>query len=191
MADETPNTAEQNGDDSKRKAIANRQWLKLSADGKSYDEVAEEEATHVGYTYKADGQSYVHKLSAPGTLAGMLEGFGALTLMGNITNTWKGEEGERSASPIEDITARFKLMGEGKWIDRTSSGFGGPRYDKMALAETLVQVLGKAAKGDAAAYLKRIEEEKGYGAKALKNPDVLRAYGEKVGKSAPAMADLA
>lgn len=191
MADnETPANAE-NGDDGKRKAIANRQWLKLTADGKQFEEADEENATHVGYTYKADGKSYVHKLSAPGTIAGMLEGFGALTLMGNITNTWKGEEGERSASPIEDIEARFKLMADGKWIDRTSTGFGGPRYDKMALAETLVAVLGKAAKGDAAMYLKRIEEEKGYGSKALKNPDVLRVYSEKVGKAAPTTADLA
>lgn len=126
-----------------RKKIANRDWIK--DDG---SEATEDEATGVSYeflgrtkdgaTIPPDGEKVVvmfNTLSEPAR--NMLTGFGLVTLMGNVTNTWMGDKSDdKDAKAADAIRARLALLQDGQWIDRTQAA---PRaIDKDALAEALV-----------------------------------------------------
>src|SRR3972149_6490186 len=109
-----------------RTKIANRLWL--ASDGKETDE---EKAVAVSYEFlgrtkggvsiPGDGKSYSYQIPTPGTRDGMLAGFGALTLMGNITNTWMGDKGDRAPTAHDAIADRFALLDTGVWVDRAAA----------------------------------------------------------------------
>jgi hypothetical protein len=77
----------------------------------------------------------------------------------------------------EEIPA--DTVNNSEWSKR--EGFGGPRCDADALAMAIAKVKKLT---DPAPFAKRIAEEKGYAAMALKVPAVLAHYNEITGKSA-------
>lgn len=180
-------------DDTPRTKIADRDWV----DGAGA-EASEETATGVRYTLRHAGffgpnvgQSYTHNLAAPGTIAGMLEAFGALTLMGNLVNTWKTlDPSERSANPIDMIRERFELLGTGQWIDRTGGGVG-QKIDKDALASAIVQVAGEAGKTlDYQVVRQKLEEDAAFGRQTRQVPQIAAAYATIVGRTVKSLDDV-
>lgn len=148
-----------------RKKIANRDWINDAG-----ETVDEELATGVRYEFLGrtkegivlppDGKSFTLYFRDLSPAAGaMLSGFGAVTLMGNVTNTWMGDKSDdREASAADAIAARFALLNSGKWIDRAGGGVGS-RIDKDALAKAVVLVAMNAGKElDEAAIRARLED---------------------------------
>lgn len=173
-----------------RKKIANRLWL----DG-SGKEAAEENAVAVAYEFlgrdetPGDGKQFVHQISAPGTRQGMLEGFGALTLMGNITNTWLGDKGDRAATAHDAIADRWQLLDTGVWIDRTSAV--GARVDKGQLAQAIVNVAArKGQTKDHAAVLAKLESEPELLKAARANPEFSAEYASLMGRTVKSVDDV-
>lgn len=182
-------------DDTKptREKIANRLWL--GADGK---ECGEESAVAVSYeflgrtkdaiTVAGDGKAFVHTISAPGTRQGMLEGFGALTLMGNITNTWLGDKSDKAATAHDAIAERWELLESGVWVDRTSVG---ARVDKAKLAEAIVNVAARKGKVlDAAAILAKLEADEPWLKAAKANPEFSAEYATLMGRTVKSADEL-
>lgn len=124
-----------------RKQIAKRDWI--GSDGTVVEDEAQ--ATAARYTYIADGQSATFEPKTDDAGTRMLAIFGALTLMGNLTNTWKVEKGDKASSPIDVINERFNLITSGQWIDRTREGVGA-KVDPATLAQAWSQVLSAAGK---------------------------------------------
>jgi len=136
-----------------RKAIAKRLWI--DANGNEVETV--EDATGVSYefigrtknnvTVPADGKSFsIQFRDMSPKMKDMLAGFGAHTLMGNITNTWLGEKGEKSPRACDAVSDRFDLLQSGTWVDRTREGF---KIDIPTLAQAWINVViaaGKTAK---------------------------------------------
>lgn len=117
--------------------------------------------------------------------------FGFHTKVGNVANSVLNDK-DAPGNPTEARSAIEEFLAQlatGK-LER-ASGVGGPRYDKDMLAAAIVEVLGERAGGDVTHYLERINDEKGYGAKALKNPEVAKAYAARTGKGAVSIDDLA
>ena len=166
MTDVTDNGADEIVE---RTKIANRLWL----DDKG-ESTKEEAAVAVSYEFlgreagktrqgvvrqemPADGKAFVHTISQPGSREGMLEGFGALTLMGNITNSWMNEKGDRPATAFAAIEDRWTLLQSGVWIDRSGAG---ARVDRAVLAQAVVNVAArKGVKKDLAAVQQKLETD--------------------------------
>lgn len=180
-----------------RKKIANRLWL--DAEGK---ECGEESAVAVSYEFigregrkageedvPADGKAYVYQIPAPGTRDGMLAGFGALTLMGNITNTWLTDKGDKAASAHDAIAERFELLSSGTWIDRTN--MVGARVDKPKLAEAVVNVAARKGKQlEVAAILARLESDAEWAKAARANPEFSAEYATLMGRTVKSSDEL-
>lgn len=184
-----------------RTKIANRQWLDSS--GK---ECKEEEAVAVSYEFlgraaaksreeqKADGKAFVHTISQPGTRPGMLEGFGALTLMGNVTNTWMNEKGDRHPTAHDAIADRWTLLDTGVWIDRTGVG---ARVDRPTLAQAIINVAarkGQTTSKDGspltvASILVRLEDAE-WMKGARGNPEFSAEYATLMGRSVKSVEDV-
>lgn len=181
-----------------RKKIANRDWIDDA--GK---EVAEEEATGVRYeflgrtkdgvTIPPDGNSYTVYLRdlKPAALA-MAAGFGLITLMGNVTNTWMGDKSpDKDAKASEAIAARIALLNEGKWIDRTREGVGA-RVDKDSLAKAIVNVFTQKGKTvDEAMIRAKLESSADFLKASRANPEVLREYAVIMGRNVTTVDELA
>lgn len=181
-----------------RKKIANRDWIN---DAK--EEVAEELATGVRYeflgrtkdgvTIPADGNSYTvfFRDLQPAALA-MAAGFGLITLMGNVTNTWMGDKSpDKDAKASDAIAARIALLNEGKWIDRTREGVGA-RVDKDALAKAIVNVFTQKGKTvDEAKIRAKLEESADFLKASRANPEVLREYAVIMGRNVTTVDELA
>ena len=177
MTDVTQATTEAATDDSKRKAIAKREWI----DGAG-ESCQEQEAVAVRYTFLADGKSFDYPI-VKGTAAGMLAGFGALTLMGNIVNTWKNLDGEKAESPVDDIVERFKLLESGEWIDRTREGGVGAKIDKDALAAAIVEwAESKGQQKDLVEVREKLEDNPGLVRTMRANAEIAALYTAKAGK---------
>ena len=180
-----------------RTKIANRLWL--GADGK---ESKEEAAVAVSYEFlgraadpkkgkveqQPDGKAFVHTISSPGTRAGMIEGFGALTLMGNDTNTWMNEKGDRHPTAFDAIADRWALLDTGIWIDRTGVG---ARVDKPRLAEAIVNVAARKGKTlDSAAILAKLEGDNEWAKAAKANPEFSAEYATLMGRTVKSVDDV-
>ena len=175
-----------------RKKIANRVWV--GSDGKEVD--TPESATGVQYEFlgrgdtPADGKSYTRQFAEMSEAEkNMLAGFGAHTLMGNITNTWLGEKGDRAATAYDAIAERFELLNSGTWIDRT--GAVGVKIDKAQLATAICNVLVASGKwtqaqvdtgGQYAKVLQSLEEDAGKVKAARQNPAIAAEYAKLVGR---------
>lgn len=179
-------------DEPQRKKIANRDWINDAG-----EEVQPEEATAVRYEFlgkgdvAGDGKAFTFKLANPGTAAAMLAGFGALTLMGNLTNTWLAEKGDKLATPYDAIAERFALLDSGKWIDRAAGGGVGAKVDRDALAEAITQVKEAAgfAAGDTrdeykARARQKLEDDPAFLRQIRQKPEIANAYAAIVGKTA-------
>lgn len=177
-----------------RTKIANRLWI--GADGKPSDE---ETAVSVSYEFlgrtkagvviPGDGKAYTYQLPAPGTRDGMLAGFGALTLMGNITNTWMGDKGDKAATAFDAIADRFALLDSGIWIDRTAQV--GARVDKPQLAQAIVNVATRKGKSlDHAAVLAKLESDADFAKAARANPEFASEYSTLMGRTVKSSDEL-
>ncbi len=159
-----------------RTKIAQRDWI-----DKGGSPVDEEVATGAQYTFLADGKSATFEPVTDHAATRMLAIFGALTLMGNLTNTWKTEKGDRADSPIDVISERFGLLADGKWIDR-AAGVVGARVDKDALVAAYVEYA--ASKGqtkDPVAVLEKITDKPSLIRDLRSIPEVLAGYVRRTG----------
>lgn len=175
----------------KRTKIADRDWIDAKGEA-----VAEENAVAARYTFLADGKSATFTPKTDDAATRMLAIFGAQTLMGNLTNTWKVEKGERADSPVDVIAERFQLLADGKWIDRSAAGVGA-KVDKDALAGAFIDVaLADGKVTDAtkdATYAKvraRLEEDAGYLRAVRSVPAISAAYSARVGRVTKTLEDV-
>lgn len=183
-------------DEPERKKIANRLWI--GDDGKECDE---DKATGVSYQFLGREKDGVTTPGDPNPFTlkfaemseaekNMYAGFGALTLYGNLTNTWLGEKGDRAASPIDVIRDRATLIRSGQWIDRTAVGVGA-KVDKPALAKAIVQVYAAEGKTvDEAAILAKLEADADVVRTARAVPAIATAYAALVGRTVKTVDDL-
>jgi hypothetical protein len=179
-----------------RKKIADRDWIDDSG-----NVVDEEVATGVRYTFLGrtkegvtippDGKSYtLYMRDLKPEALNMLAGFGAITLMGNVTNTWMGDKGDtRAALAADAIAERIDLLNSGKWIDRT--GGVGARVDKDALAQAVVEVgaaNGKTA--DLAVVREKLEQSADFMKAVRSNAEINAAYARIVGRQTATVDDI-
>lgn len=153
-------------DKPKKEKVANRLYIdsqgakvddETNAQGVRYEHLERKENVVAMWgDFNADGQR----------LVGL---FGLKTWIGNLFN---------QDLDLAEVEARLAEVKSGKWPER--EGVGGPRYDAAVLAASIAEA--KKAP-DPAPFLKRITEEKGYGAMALKVPAVQHLYNTKMGKA--------
>jgi hypothetical protein len=180
-----------------RTKIAERDWIDDA--GAIVDE---EKATGVRYKFlgrtkdgktdAASGEAYTVKFGDLSTEATyMLCGFGALTLMGNLTNTWMGEKGERAQYPELAIAERIALLNSGQWIDRTTAGVGA-RVDKDALVAAYVEwAHEQGQEKDPVAVLEKLTDNPALIKQVRTIAEVNAKYLARVGKPADPTAVLA
>jgi hypothetical protein len=184
-----------------RSAIAKRLWI-----NDAREEVAEEAATGIAYeflgrtkegvTVPGDGQAYYLKFDdlTPAALR-MLAGFGGLTLMGNVTNTWLGTKpGERTPKACEAIAARIQGLNDGQWADRSRTGFQ-LNLDSLAAAIVAVGVeTGKIPTEKAAeqvdAFRAKVEAEPDWAKSVYKVPAIAAAYAREQGRELMSVDDV-
>jgi hypothetical protein len=99
------------------------------------------------------------------------------------TEIWIENLKNQNLDPKE-IEARLAIVNGSAWSERQV--VAGRRFDVDALSLAIAKVKGMA---DPAPFLRRIQEEKGYAAMAMKVPDVIREYNSITGKVA-AVGDL-
>lgn len=172
-------------EETSRKKIADRDWI--DGDGKP---VEEEKAVAARYTFLGDGKSASFAPVTDDAATRMLAIFGALTLFGNVTNTWKGEKGDKAASPVDAIAERLELLGKGEWIDRTASPVGA-RVDKDALVAAYVEYAAEQGiTKDPVAVLEKITDKPQLIKDLRSIPEVLAKYTARVGKGGKSAADV-
>lgn len=188
-----------------RTKIADRLWI--GADRKEVD--TPEEAAGVlykflgrtkdGITVPPDSQAFTRLFSEMSEAElKMLAGFGAHTLMGNVTNTWLGEKGDKAATAHDAIKERFDLLYGGTWVDRTGTGVGA-RIDKDALAEAVCRVM--VAKGTwtqadvdggrKAAVRQKMEDDPQSVKASRQVPEIASEYAAIVGRATKSAEDVA
>jgi hypothetical protein len=145
----------------------------------SGEKVPMEQATGSRYTSE---RGFVHedypqgKGATPGTKVLMLANFGGKTLAINTTSGARQQEADEEQALVD----RWASLDAGQWRERAEGIARGPKYDKAVLATCLVEVLGSSAKGDADAYLERLDD-KSYYAKVRNNSKVMTLYHDAVG----------
>jgi hypothetical protein len=180
-----------------RKKIANRLWIDDSG-----AEVPEEQATGIAYeflgrtkdgvTIPADGKRFVRYFRDMSEVEiKMLAGFGAITLMGNVTNTWMGDKSdEKHASAHDAIADRFVRLNAGEWIDRSAVGVGA-RVDKDVLAEAICQVAEAAGQPkDKPAVRAKLEDSAEFTKSIRAVPAIAAKYSELMGRKSPSLDTL-
>lgn len=178
-----------------RTKIANREWI--NDEGKA---VNEEEATGFSYEFLGrtkegisippDGEVFTRYLKDMSEAErNMCALFGAITLSGNVTNTWMGDkDADKPAKAKDAIAARFGDLFTGKWVDRT--GAVGARVDKDVLAEAIVQIAEAAGTPkDKAAVREKLESDEF--AKSIRSvPAIAAKYSELMGRKSPSLDAL-
>lgn len=146
-----------------------------------------EEATGIRYTVKATGKVFEYLIpdAKAGTAATMLAVFGAKTKATNEASSHrqsvsKGDEVD--GDEYDAVTDAFVNIDGGVWREPGAGGGRGPKYDNLVLAGVLVTLLGTNAKGDAAHYAGRLEQDKSYRAKVVARNDVKAAYWVEMAK---------
>ena len=145
-----------------RAKVAEREYL----DAKGNVTEDEHEATGVRYTHLGTGK--VIEFQIPSNRGkDLLAAFGLKTWIGNLMSQHDGD--------VAAVQAKLDQVAAGNWPERVG-GFG-PRYDVDALVTAIASATADAGlPSDEGAIRKRIADEKGYAAGALKNPAVLAHY---------------
>lgn len=168
----------------------------LGADGSVVDD--EESAQGYRYTLLSIGESFDWDYSkASEDEKRLFALFGAKTLATNeisqVRNNKKNlsvrDTPELAKEALAAVIARFALIRDGQWVDRTREGGVGARVNRDSLAEALCQVLvagGKKSQADIdsgykAMIRQRMEDDAEWLAKVRKQPDVAAAYVKIVG----------
>lgn len=187
--------------DETRKAIAKRLWI-----NDAREETTEEQATGIAYeflgrtkegvTVPGDGQAYYCFFrDLTDAAKNMAAGFGLLTLMGNVTNTWLGTKtGDRTAKACEAISIRVQGLNDGIWADRSRTGF---QLNLDALASAIVAVgveTGKIAADQAEvqieAFRAKVEAEPEWAKSVYKVPAISAAYAREQGREIMSVDDV-
>lgn len=148
-------------------------------------------ATGIRYTDRASGESFDYVI--PGATAGspltMLAIFGAKTKATNETSRQRQNGKVDATSQLEALDEVFESISKGVWREQAEGG-GGSRTDKTLLATVLLEMLGTAAKGDAAHYVQRFTDDANYMRQVLKS-EAGAEYRKRAGKQGPAVNTLA
>lgn len=182
-----------------RSKIADRLWVNDQG-----VEVEPHEATGVKYQFLGrtkkgivvppDGKAFtVFFRDLNDSAKNMLCGFGAHTLMGNVTNTWLGEKGEKAATAADAIAERIELLQSGQWVDR--SGAVGARVNLEALTTAYCEwAASKGQTKDPSEIRQKLEDKPELVKAARTIPEVVAAYTRIVGRQqvdpTQLMADL-
>lgn len=172
-----------------RQKVSERTFI--DASGNEVDRM--EQATGARYTLAQIGKSFDIQLGAPATPATMFGIFGFWTKVGNVANTVLNDKDEPGTpqDAAEEIADWLAGVETGTWREAGEPGAGrGPKYDTGILADVLVVALGSAAKGDAAYYKARLDDNKGetdpankgYRSKVLARDDIKAAYWAEAAK---------
>lgn len=177
-----------------RTKIANRRWIDASGNDVDEDKAVAVEYEFLGRTkggisIPADGKSFTYQIPQPGTRDGMLAGFGALTLMGNITNTWMGDKGDKAPTAHDAIAERFALLESGAWVDRTTGV--GARVDLDKLAEAIVNVATRKGKQlDVATIRAKLDSDQEWRKAATANAEFKTEYSSLMGRAVKTTDEL-
>lgn len=177
-----------------RSKIADREWIddtgqivdESTATGFRYTFLGR---TKEGVTIPPDGESFTRywKDMSDGEkrMCGL---FGAITLSGNICNTWMTNKGDKQAKACEAIKDRFEFMHDNdKWLDESATG--GVRIDRDVLAQALVaiaEVNGKIV--EVSAVRAKLEDDK-WMSTMRQVPEVARKYSELMGRNVKSLGD--
>lgn len=158
-----------NGKKTPREKVANRDYID-AAGAKVEDE---QDAVGVRYEHLERAQTVQVMWSEFNPEGQRLCGlFGLKTWIGNLFN---------QDLELPEIQERIESVKGGEWPER--AGVGGPRYEFDKLANAIASVKGVA---DSAPFLKRLQEEKGYAAMAMKVGEVATLYHQATGKAVTA-----
>ena len=158
----------------------------LDANGAVVDD--EESAQGYRYTLLSIGDSFDWQVSAANTdELRLLALFGAKTLAtneisqvrNNVKNKSVKDTPEIAKEALDAVRARFALIRDGQWVDRTREGGVGTRVNKDSLCEALCQVLVAGAKktqaeidsGYKATLRQRMEDDAEWLGKVRKQPE--------------------
>jgi len=185
-----PDTGAGPQEEPERKKIANRLYVDDNG-----NEVEIEQATGFKYEFlgrgdqPGDGAAFTrYWRDMSDDEKRMTSFFGAVTLAGNVTNTWLGEKGDKAARACDAIQERFNLLNGGTWIDRSTSAPAKMDLDK--LAEAFVEhAESKGAKVDKAKVREQMENKEW--AKAARNaPPVAAIYARLMGRESKSFDSL-
>jgi hypothetical protein len=173
-----------------RTAVAKHELIAV----KGGEHVSIDTAVGIRYTDRSTNQTFEYLIpdAKAGTPLTMLALFGAKTKATNETSRVRNGKNGGVSNPVEEMEALDEVFGsisDGVWREKAEGG-GGTRTDKALLAQVLVELLGAGAKGDAAHYAKRFEDDVTYMRKVLKS-DAGEEYRKRAGKVGPAVESLA
>ena len=181
----------------KREFVADHEFI--DAQGNEVEET--ETATGYRYTLLAiKNEPFVWQWDAANeNERRMLALFGAKTLATNETLQVRNAKKNKGLDTLrEQLTAlqeRFKMVGEGQWVDRTREG--GFRVDRPKLATAAVNVKIEAGKlkefdrdAEYARVLQKIEEDAEYLKRLRQIPEVIAAYAVVMGRPTASINDI-
>lgn len=183
----------------KREAVAKHELIAT----KGGEHLDMQTATGIRYTDRASNSvfEYIVPLPAKAVSAGlthedfkgspilMLALFGAKTKATNETSRVRNGKDGDTTQQMEALDEVFESISEGVWREKAEGG-GGSRTDKALLAQVFVEMLGNAAKGDAAYYAAKFESDLPYMRKVLAS-EAGTEYRKRVGKAPASAASLA
>lgn len=163
------------GAESKRGAIAKREWVDENGDH-TPDRT---KAVGARYTYLKTGNSIERLFGDAGKPETMCAVMGYLTKVGNIVNSVvNADDYDGTADPMTDVKSWDDDLGNGIWREAAEGGVArGPKYDKDTMAGSLLALLTAkgVAKGDLPHYRARLED-KSYYAKVRGDSAVMAQY---------------
>lgn len=163
-----------------------------------------ETAAGIRYTDRASGSVFEQIIPLPakavqaglthqdfiGTPIMMFALFGAKTKATNETSRVRNGKDGDTTQQMEALDEVFSsICDDGVWREKAAGG-GGSRTDKALLAQVFVEMLGSAAKGDAAYYAAKFESDLPYMRKVLAS-EAGNEYRKRVGKAPVSAASLA
>lgn len=189
MTDTTTNEpAVQTPADDKRASVAKHELI--AAPGGEHVNITE--ATGIRYTDKVTGEVFEYMI--PGATAGapitLLALFGAKTKATNEASRVRNGQGGDTTAQFEAIDEVFTNITNGVWREKAEGG-GGTRTKLDVLARVLIEALGDKANGTVDTYQNRLETDEAYKKKVWSNDAIKAAYKAAVGKTGPALTDLA
>lgn len=171
-----------------RQKVSERTFI--DAAGNEVDRM--EQATGARFVLVPAGKTFDIQLGKAGDPATMFGVFGFWTKLGNVANTVLNDAKEPGTADdaAEEIGDFLAGVETGTWREVGEGAARGPKYDVGVLAEVLVAALGAAAKGDAAYYAARLNDNKGevdpankgYRSKVIARDDIKAAYWAEMAK---------
>lgn len=174
--------------DDKRASVAKHELIAVAGG----DHVNITEAVGIRYTDKVSGEIFEYLIpgAQPGTALTMLALFGAKTKATNEASRVRNGQGGGTTAQFEAIDEVFTNITNGVWREKAEGG-GGTRTKLDVLARVLIDALGDKAQGTVDTYQNRLETDESYKKKVWSNDAIKAAYKAAIGKTGPALGDLA